>query len=111
MSRWNSAGRGANTREPFIEAGDNVPKNEPLASFEIRILEPVERLFDALCDPSRGTRIYMALLIAFLILWTLYGVLAHEGLDVNPDVGEALLWSRQPALAHHPPMMDWIYRL
>src|SRR5438093_1553679 len=80
-------------------------------SFETRILAPAECLLDALSDPSRRARTGAALLLAFMLLWTLYGVLAHAGADVIPDVAQGVLWSRQPSLEHHPPLMGWAYRI
>src|SRR5262245_7931667 len=80
-------------------------------SFEARILAPAERLLDALSDPIGRVRTGGALLLAFMLLWTLYGLLAHGGTDVIPDVAQGVLWSRQPALEHHPPLMGWTYRI
>ena len=64
------------------------------ATIESRALAPVERLFDALTDPSRRARTAAVLLTAFTAVWTLYFVLAHGGADVNWDVNEGILWSQ-----------------
>jgi 4-amino-4-deoxy-L-arabinose transferase-like glycosyltransferase len=77
---------------------------------DLRILAPAERLLDALVDPARRDRAVAVLLVSFVVLWTLYGVLAHGGYDVNWDVAQALLWSREPALQHHPPVLAWVYK-
>ena len=74
-----------------------------------RILAPVERLFDALTDPSRRTRTVAVLLIAFTAVWTLYFVLAHGGADVNWDVNEGILWSQDASFGHHPPVTAWAF--
>ena len=42
-------------------------------------------------------------------MWTLYFVLSHGGVDVNWDVNEGVLWSRDAAFGHHPPLTAWVY--
>src|ERR1043166_2648145 len=71
---------------------------------------PAERLFDALSDPLRRTRTAACLIAGFVILWTLYGILANLAEDVNADVAEGLMWSRDATLRHHPPMQAWVFK-
>lgn len=74
-----------------------------------RLRQPFERLYDALTDPLRADRTVGCLLVAFVLVYTLYAVLSFGRMDVHFDVGEALAWSRRPAWGYkHPPMSAWI---
>src|SRR5438270_669906 len=76
------------------------------------VLGPLERLAAALVDPSRRERTAAQLLIAYVAVWTLYGVLAKGSQDVHFDMGEAVAWSREPAFGYskHPPLSAWIVK-
>src|SRR5438270_13479070 len=76
------------------------------------VLGPLERLAAALVDPSRRERTAVRLLIGYVAVWTLYGVLAKGSQDVHFDMGEAVAWSREPALgyAKHPPLSAWVVK-
>ena len=49
----------------------------------------------------------MALIYA--IAWALYAVIAKSSQGINADMGEALVWMREPALGYpkHPPFIAW----
>jgi 4-amino-4-deoxy-L-arabinose transferase-like glycosyltransferase len=75
-----------------------------------RVAAPAERLLAALSDPGRGERTAAIALIAYVAIWTLYGVLAKAGQDLHPDMVEMLVWSRELALGYpkHPPLAAWL---
>jgi 4-amino-4-deoxy-L-arabinose transferase-like glycosyltransferase len=75
-------------------------------------LGPLDRLAGALVDPGRRERTAAQLLIAYVAVWTLYGVLAKGSQDVHFDMGEAVAWSREPAFGYskHPPLSAWIVK-
>jgi 4-amino-4-deoxy-L-arabinose transferase-like glycosyltransferase len=76
------------------------------------MLGPIDRLAAALVDPDRRERTAVQLLIAYVAVWTLYGVLAKGSQDVHFDLGEAVAWSREPAFGYskHPPLSAWIVK-
>ena len=71
---------------------------------------PLDRLVDALTDPARRERTVVGVLAAYVVLWTLYGMLAKASQDVNYDMAMVVAWSREPALgyANHPPLAAWL---
>ena len=69
-------------------------------------LAPAEFLFDALTDPPQRRRTFVVVLLGFLAVWTLYGVLAHGGADVHPDVSQVVLWSRELTLQQICPVLQ-----
>ena len=75
-----------------------------------RLLAPVERLVDALCDPKRRHRTMIALAAAYWIVWTAYAVIAKSSQDLNADMAEMVIWAHEPALGYpkHPPLLAWI---
>ena len=52
------------------------------------------------------------MLAGYILLWTLYGLLAKAGQDVHADSAEVVIWSRHLALgyAKHPPLAAWLVR-
>ena len=79
-----------------------------------RILRPflgsVERLVVSLTDPARRERTALALLAAYAVIWTLYGVLSKAAQGVQSDTAELVDWSHHLALdyAKHPPFAAWL---
>jgi 4-amino-4-deoxy-L-arabinose transferase-like glycosyltransferase len=71
------------------------------------------RLADALTDPRRGERAVIWLLLAYTIVWTLYGILAKSSQDLHFDMSELVGLSREPALGypHHPPLAAFVVKL
>ncbi len=69
-------------------------------------------LVEGLCDPHRRRRVALGLICAYAAAWTLYGVIAKSSQDVNADMAEMVIWSREPALGYpkHPPLLAYIIR-
>ena len=57
-----------------------------------RGLAGMERLLDALTDPARRERTVVAVLVAYVALWTLYGVIAKGSHDIHFDMVEMVAW-------------------
>src|SRR5947209_20457040 len=72
--------RPAAPREP--RAARNLVLSSP------RLLAPIERLIDALCDPARRIRAMFGLAAVYALAWTLYAVVAKSTQDINTDMAE-----------------------
>ncbi|HEY1473988.1 MAG TPA: glycosyltransferase family 39 protein [Pseudolabrys sp.] len=61
-------------------------------------------------DPQRRERAVIGMLAGYILLWTLYGLLAKAGQDVHADSAEIVIWSRHLALGYvkHPPLAAWL---
>ena len=73
----------------------------------------VSHLIDALTDPVRRERAVLALLAGYVVLWTLYGVIAKSSQDLHVDMTELVGWAREPALGYskHPPLAAMMVKL
>lgn len=80
------------------------------SSFGNRLGSALARLVDALCDPARRHRTAICLLIAYALIWTLYGVVSRSAQDINADMAEMVIWSRELALGYpkHPPFLAYV---
>jgi hypothetical protein len=50
------------------------------------VLKPTERLVEALADPARRERTVLGVLAAYVVMWTLYGVLPRRSTTCNPTL-------------------------
>jgi 4-amino-4-deoxy-L-arabinose transferase-like glycosyltransferase len=68
------------------------------------------RLVEGLADPARRRRTALAFCLAYGALWFVYGVIAKSSQDLNADMGEMVVWAREPALGYpkHPPLLAYI---
>src|SRR5258707_10111504 len=68
--------------------------------------DAVARLTDALADPLRRRRAALALVAGYGVLWFAYGLIAKSSQDLNADMAEMIVWTREPALGYpkHPPL-------
>jgi 4-amino-4-deoxy-L-arabinose transferase-like glycosyltransferase len=73
-------------------------------------LSPVERLTGALLDAQRREWTASGVVIAYVVIWTVYATLSKGGQDVHPDIGELVARARAPALgyANDPPLAAWV---
>jgi len=67
---------------------------------------------DALTAPSQRDRTVPVVLGGYLLVWTLYGVIAKSSRDLHPDMTVLIAWSRDPALGFpkHPPFAAIVVR-
>jgi hypothetical protein len=72
----------------------------------------LDRFIDALTDVGRRDHAAIIALGGYLIVWTLYGVIAKSNQDLHPDMTELIAWSRDLALGYpkHPPFAADIVR-
>jgi hypothetical protein len=72
----------------------------------------LERLLDSLLDPARRERTVLALLAAYVAIWSIYGAIAKSSQDIHFDMGEMIAWSREVTLGtpKHPPLPAWLVR-
>ena len=74
--------------------------------FPDRLLGPVERLVAALTDPARRERTAIGVLVAYVLIWTLYAVIAKASQGVHFDMAESFALWHEPGFgyAKHPPL-------
>ena len=78
----------------------------------MRLLQPIAALRGVLVDPARRERAVLVSLVAYLVLWTVYGTIAKSSQGLHPDMTEAIAWSRDLAWGYkHPPLAAAIVRL
>lgn len=67
-------------------------------------------LIDGLADPARRRRAALVFCLAYGALWFIYGVIAKSSQDLNADMGEMVVWTRELALGYpkHPPLLAYI---
>jgi len=72
-----------------------------------------ERALSALSNPARRARTIATILLAYVVLWTLYGIIAKGSQDIHFDMSEQFVLGREPALGYpkHPPLTMLIVRL
>jgi 4-amino-4-deoxy-L-arabinose transferase-like glycosyltransferase len=73
----------------------------------------VERLLDALNDPTRRERTAALLLVNYAAVWTLYAVIAKGSQDIHFDMSEQFALGRELAIGYdkHPPLTMLLVRL
>ncbi|MGA2568181.1 MAG: glycosyltransferase family 39 protein [Pseudolabrys sp.] len=78
----------------------------------MRLLQPIAALRGVLVDPARRERAVLVSLVAYLVLWTIYGTIAKSSQGLHPDMTEVIAWSRDLAWGYkHPPLAAAIVRL
>lgn len=65
------------------------------------------RVIDALADPVRRRRAALVFVLGYGALWFIYGVIAKSSQDLNADMAEMVVWTRELALGYpkHPPFL------
>ena len=73
----------------------------------------LEQLYEALIEPQRSESTMALLLVAYAIVWTIYGTISHGSQDLHYDVGAMFAWSHQITWSgpEHPPLAAWLMRL
>ena len=77
------------------------------------VFQQLDHLYEALVDPARRERAAIGALLAYLLLWTTYAVVAKSSQDLHPDMAELIAWSRQLEFGYlkHPPLSALVVRL
>lgn len=75
------------------------------ARFPNRLFGPTERLVAALTDPARRERTVAGVLIAYVLIWTVYAVIAKASQGVHFDMAESFAHWHEPGFGYekHPP--------
>ncbi len=79
-------------------------------------IDAVKRALDGfinvLTDRRERDRAVLVVLGYYLVIWTLYGVIAKGNQDLHPDMAELIAWSRDLALGFpkHPPFAAIVVR-
>ena len=70
------------------------------------LFRKLDQLYDALVDPARCERAAVGVFAAYLLLWTLYAVVAKSSQDIHVDMAELIVWSRDLTFGFfkHPPL-------
>jgi 4-amino-4-deoxy-L-arabinose transferase-like glycosyltransferase len=68
------------------------------------------RLVDGLADPARRRRAALVFMLGYGVLWFVYGVIAKSSQDLNADMAEMVVWSRELAWGYpkHPPLLAFV---
>lgn len=84
-----------------------------MTGFPDRFATLFSSIVDGLCDPRRQRRVMLAIVCAYGAAWFVYGVVAKSSQDLNADLAEMVVWSREPALGYpkHPPLTAYAVRL
>lgn len=87
----------------------------------------IDRYLDALCDARTRERAAAQFLVLYAVLWSIYWLISRATRDMNADMAEMVIWTREMALGYpkHPPfpagvlwlwfnifpVADWSYTL
>jgi 4-amino-4-deoxy-L-arabinose transferase-like glycosyltransferase len=68
------------------------------------------RVIDGLADSARRRRAALAFVLGYGALWFAYAVVAKSSQDLNADMAEMVVWTREMALGYpkHPPLLAWV---
>jgi 4-amino-4-deoxy-L-arabinose transferase-like glycosyltransferase len=68
------------------------------------------RLVDGLAEPARRRGAALVFVLGYGALWFIYGVIAKSSQDLNADMAEMVVWSRELAWGYpkHPPLLAFV---
>ena len=71
-----------------------------------RFHSTIDRWLDALCDPRTRERAAVPFLVLYAALWSVYALISRSTRDMNADMAEMVIWTREMALGYpkHPPL-------
>jgi 4-amino-4-deoxy-L-arabinose transferase-like glycosyltransferase len=90
---------------------DEAPRGgTPISRLLDHFSDALARLIDALADPARRRRAALVFVLGYGALWLLYGLIAKSSQDLNADMAEMVVWTRELALGYpkHPPLLAWV---
>ena len=72
--------------------------------------DALARLVDSLADPARRRRAALVFVLGYGALWFVYAVIAKSSQDLNADMAEMVVWTRELALGYpkHPPLLAYV---
>src|SRR3954462_12859232 len=81
-----------------------------LMSLVFRFNDALAWQIDALADPARRRRAALTFVLGYAALWFVYGLIAKSSQDLNADMAEMVVWTRELALGYpkHPPLLAWM---
>src|SRR5436190_12399833 len=70
----------------------------------------IARLVDGLADPAQRRGAALAFVLGYGALWFVYAVIAKSSQDLNADMAEMVVWSRELAWGYpkHPPLLAFV---
>jgi 4-amino-4-deoxy-L-arabinose transferase-like glycosyltransferase len=103
MPQWTALGVHAIDVPPNVECRPISRLFDPFNSV-------IASLVDGLADPARRVRAALAFALGYCVLWFVYAVIAKSSQDLNADMAEMVVWTRELALGYpkHPPLPAWI---
>jgi len=74
-----------------------------------RASDALDRLLARLAAGRTADVTALALLAAYWVVWSAYGIVAKSSQDIHFDMGEAVVWSHEALAANpkHPPLSAW----
>jgi 4-amino-4-deoxy-L-arabinose transferase-like glycosyltransferase len=75
-----------------------------------RFNDAIANLVGGLADPARRRRAALVFILGYGVLWFVYALIAKSSQDLNADMAEMIVWTRELALGYpkHPPLPAWI---
>jgi hypothetical protein len=64
----------------------------------------LDQLYDALINPAQCERAAVGALATYLLLWTLYAIVAKSSQDIHIDMAELIVWDLAFGFRKHPPL-------
>src|SRR4030081_2121601 len=95
---------------PGSGPGQALRMTSALMSLVYRFNDALARLIDALADPTRRRRAALVFALGYGAMWLIYGLIAKSSQDLNADMAEMVVWTREPALGYpkHQPCLAWV---
>jgi len=103
MPQWTGMGTRAIDVPPIAEC-------RPISRLFDRFNNAIASLVDGLADPARRLRAALVFALGYCVLWFVYAVIAKSSQDLNADMAEMVVWTRELSLGYskHPPLPAWI---
>lgn len=78
----------------------------------LRLIHALKNLRISVTDPSNANVTVFFALIAYVAVWTAYGVITKGPAGFHPDMTEIIAWSRDLDFGYikHPPLAAWLVR-
>lgn len=76
----------------------------------LRLVHALKNLRTSVADPSNANVTVFFALIAYVAVWTAYGVITKGPAGFHPDMSEIVAWSRDLDFGYmkHPPLAAWL---